>query len=255
MNCKICNNSSSFIFSKEVLKKYDVKYYQCSNCGFIQTEEPYWIEEAYNSALNTDDTGILQRNFDFQKKTSVLNYFLFSKAGKFLDYAGGYGIFTRLMRDVGFDYYWTDKYAKNLLSIGFEDKGNFRYENVTAFEVFEHMVEPHKELQLILEYSDNIIFSTVLLKGQYPDAKWWYYGFNHGQHVSLYTAEALSELAQAYNLNFYTNGHTFHMFTKKKISNFYFKTLVKLSKYGLANWVKLFLTSKTGTDSNYLKTL
>ncbi len=38
----------------------------------------------------------------------------------FLDYAGGYGVFTRLMRDIGFDFYWHDPYTQNLFANGFE---------------------------------------------------------------------------------------------------------------------------------------
>jgi len=45
MNCKICSSNSSHIFSHDVLKKYNVKYFKCENCGFIQTENPYWLEE------------------------------------------------------------------------------------------------------------------------------------------------------------------------------------------------------------------
>lgn len=255
MKCKICDSDSEKIFSHLVLKKYDVVYYQCKNCFYIQTEEPYWLEESYNNPLNIDDTGILKRNADFAKKTSVLNYFLFNPKKSFLDYAGGYGVFTRMMRDAGFDYYWTDKYAQNILSKGFEDTGKNKFESVTAFEVFEHMVDPKVELEKILCYSENIIFSTFLITDKYPDDSWWYYGFSHGQHVSLYTIESLQILGKKFGLNFYTNGNTFHLFTKKELSNTYFNFLLKLSKYGLFTFVKSNLQSKTDTDASILKLL
>ena len=44
--CNICGNSSAFLFEAEVLNKYDAKYFKCQNCGFIQTENPYWLNEA-----------------------------------------------------------------------------------------------------------------------------------------------------------------------------------------------------------------
>ncbi len=253
MNCKICDSESIKIFSQRILKKYDVDYFRCNSCGFIQTENPYWLEESYVNPLNNDDTGILKRNNDFLKKTAAINYFMFNSEKQFLDYAGGYGVFTRLMRDTGFDCYWIDKYAKNILAIGFEGDENKKYETVTAFEVFEHMVDPKTELEKILEYSDNIIFSTVLVGDQIPDKNWWYYGFNHGQHISLYTIKSLQQLANQYGLNFYSNGSSFHMFTKNEISNTYFKILLKLSKYGLFTFVKSKLQSKTDSDAAKIK--
>lgn len=119
MICKICGSITKSIFSAKIIKKYQVDYFNCEYCGFLQTEEPYWLEEAYNEVINISDTGILKRNLDLMKAVSILIYFLFNKDAQFLDFAGGYGTFTRLMRDIGFDYYY-DKYSKNLFARGFE---------------------------------------------------------------------------------------------------------------------------------------
>jgi len=35
--------------------------------------------------------------------------------GIFLDYAAGYGLFVRLMRDAGYNFRWSDLYCQNLL--------------------------------------------------------------------------------------------------------------------------------------------
>ncbi len=42
--------------------KYEVQYYRCPECYFAQTEDPYWLDEAYQNALNLSDTGLLFRN-------------------------------------------------------------------------------------------------------------------------------------------------------------------------------------------------
>lgn len=255
MKCHICDSETKLAFTKLVLKKYNVMFYQCSNCYYIQSEEPYWLDEAYNSALNIDDTGILKRNTTFHKKTLVIDYFIFNHQKEFLDFAGGYGVFTRLMRDAGFDYYWTDKYAQNILARGFEDNGAKKYESLTAFEVFEHIVNPKEEIGNMLKFSDSIIFTTLLIDKSYPDPdSWWYYGFHHGQHVSFYTFESLNLLSKQFGLNYYSDGINFHLFTKKKLSNLYFKLLLKFSKYGLDLFVRMNLKSKTDSDSNLLKT-
>jgi len=38
--------------------------------------------------------------------------------GIFLDYAAGYGLFVRLMRDAGYNFRWSDLYCQNLFVRG-----------------------------------------------------------------------------------------------------------------------------------------
>lgn len=251
-HCKICNQPTAVLFTHKVLNKYEVQYHQCQSCSFIQTDAPHWLDEAYQSAINNNDTGLLQRNERFRSIVTVLIAFLFNKNGKYLDYAGGYGIFTRMMRDVGFDYYWDDEYAKNLVSIGFEHKPNTAYEAITAFEVFEHLDQPHEKLKHMLTYSDTIIFSTELVPKQTPDKNWWYFAFSHGQHIAFYHYNSLAHLAKQYGLNFYSNGSNFHMFSKKRFHPLWFKLLYKASKYGLYPFAKLGLQSRTFRDHKLL---
>ncbi len=158
MECRICNGSMNELFSKKVLRKYDVKYYKCGECGYISTEEPHWLNEAYNSPMNISDTGILVRNDIFVRYTTLIIKLLLSGSQKYIDYAGGYGVFTRLMRDRGFDFFWDDKYTKNIFAQGFEHKPGTaaHYNLVTAFEVFEHFVDPVREFSEMLKFSDRI---------------------------------------------------------------------------------------------------
>ena len=105
MTCKICSKENKVIFSGEILKKYKVDYFYCDTCKFLQTEEPYWLNEAYKYPINIYDTGYMFRNIYYSKRLTILLSVMFSKNGSFLDYAGGYGVFVRLMRDNGFDFY------------------------------------------------------------------------------------------------------------------------------------------------------
>ena len=102
--CRVCKMEVEALFSTVILGKYSVKYCKCSQCGYVQTEEPYWLEEAYNTPINDSDTGMIMRNLWLKNIAATLIYFLFDKKRKFLDYGGGYGVFVRLMRDVGFDF-------------------------------------------------------------------------------------------------------------------------------------------------------
>ncbi|HET9908185.1 MAG TPA: hypothetical protein VFQ23_16155, partial [Anaerolineales bacterium] len=61
MQCNICDATSLPLAKALVLKKHEVQYYACVNCGFIQTERPYWLEEAYSSAIARSDIGLIGR--------------------------------------------------------------------------------------------------------------------------------------------------------------------------------------------------
>ena len=92
----------------------------------------------------------------------------------------------------------------------------------------------------MLDYSKNILFSFELkpLKIPKPD-EWWYYGLDHGQHISFYQKEIFEFLARKFNLFFYTNGKNIHMFSEKKHAKLFFKTIVKIS-----NYISLFIRKK-----------
>jgi len=226
--CKICGGESLLYSEAVILFKYNIKYFQCSSCGFIQTEHPYWFDEAYSEAINRSDIGLVQRNISFTKVTKLLIKSLFNKRAQFIDYGAGYGIYVRLMRDAGLKFFWQDKYCENLFAKGFEyqDAKTERFELLTAFEVFEHLISPADEIQVMLKYSDSIFFSTYLLPGGNPKPQdWWYFATDHGQHISIYTKKSLEELAKKSGLNFYTNGKNLHLFSKKKKNNFLFKVI------------------------------
>ena len=225
-----------------VLKKYDVGYYQCTNCGFMQTDIPFWINEAYSSAITSLDIGLVYRNLLFSPVLSTLINLFYNKKGKFLDYGGGYGLLTRIMRDRGFDYYRFDTYCENIFVKDFDVSNSdplFKYELVSAFEVFEHLVDPVEELKKILQFGKSVFFSTEIIPSKINSPEdWWYIAPETGQHIAFYTHKSLSLLGEKYGLNFYSNGYNLHLFTPKKISNPIFKLIIK---YRIAKFFDLLL--------------
>jgi hypothetical protein len=252
MECKICKNNTQHIFDGKILNKYKAKYFHCKNCGFLFVENPFWLNEAYKNAINDTDTGVLARNIKLSKKIGVFLFFFFGKNYYYLDLAGGYGIFTRLMRDIGFNFCWQDKYSKNLFAQGFEYKESGEIELITLIECFEHFTNPIEEIDKIFKMSPNLLFTTETLPTLPPQPnQWWYYGLEHGQHISFYQQKTLSFLAKKFN-KYYFSYNNIHVFTDKKINPFYIKLIFKSQKF-LYYFVEKNMKSKTFEDMIYLK--
>lgn len=256
--CRICNSEKEKLFTKKILGKYEAAYYQCPVCGFLQTEEPYWLKEAYLHAITPPDVGLVNRNIEFSNITEEIIYKYFDKKGRFLDFAGGYGMFTRIMRDKGFDFYHEDKYCENLFAKYFsiddlpqEDR---RFELITSFELMEHIENPFKELDYIFSMTDSFLFSTELIPAKDIE-NWQYLGTEHGQHISFYTRECLKRIAGKYNKKYYSDGYL-HLITNKRNLKIFEKVsrVVRLSKE-ILNEINppQKMPSKTQEDFEYVK--
>lgn len=219
MKSKITGGETEFLFQAKMLSKYEVSFFKCKDTGFIQTEEPYWLSESYSSAITKLDLGLVMRNQNLAKVAEPLFLKYFNHNGLFLDYAGGYGLFTRMMRDKGFNFYHTDMYCQNLFA-EFQDlkdlAPNTEFEAMTAFEVFEHLVSPMEEIRNMVSYSDNLFFTTELIPAGVT-TDWWYFSLETGQHISFYTQEALQYIATQLGKQYYTDGKWLHLFTTKAL--------------------------------------
>lgn len=253
MRCKICDMNAELLFSTKVLGRYDVKYYGCPHCGFVQTETPYWLEEAYSNSINLTDTGLVRRNILAARSVAMVLFFLFPRKARYLDYAGGYGLFARLMRNYGFDYYTCDPYTSNLLAKGFDYNGKDSITLVTSLESFEHFEHPLQEIEKILSISPHIFFTTQLIPQPVPaPEKWWYYGTDHGQHIGFYTGKTLAFIAKRYGLRVYSV-KGYHLFTTRRMPAWWFGLLVIAGRFGADSIIRFFMRSKVKDDMEQLK--
>jgi hypothetical protein len=217
MKCKICSSTADLFDKAAILNKYEATYYRCSECGFVWVDNPFWLDEAYAGDSFKYDLGILQRNISISYKLQAIIKLCFPEVECLLDYGGGMGILTRIMRDNGFDMHWYDKYASNLFARGFDKVPSKIYDVVTAFEIFEHIPKPEEEIGKILKIGTNIIFSTDLLPEPTPRiCEWWYYMPVEGQHISFYTKKSLECLSKRLGLN-YTGYENLHIFSTKQV--------------------------------------
>ncbi len=225
MKCNVCSADTKYLFAEKVLFKYDVKYFKCLECGFIQTESPYWLEEAYKDPVSIYDVGMPQRSVLWRLAIErIINKF-FERNSQFVDYGGGTGLLVRLMRDAGFDFYRYDPYSDNIFARGFDvsdlQDRNIKFELLTAFEVFEHLENPLAALEEMFRLSDSILFTTLLQPSDETKVNpktWAYFSQQTGQHISFYTKEALNRIALKFGCNLYSDGEDVHLLTFKDLN-------------------------------------
>ena len=216
LTCRVCGSSSSLVFAQSVIGR-NVSYFDCAHCGYVQTETPYWLEEAYANAINELDTGIMWRNQLNVDRVILTLASMRDIDGRVLDYAGGYGILVRLLRDAGVEAHWADKYCHNVLARGFEADSQ-PYDLVTAFEVFEHLEHPIEELRGMLKRAPNVLISTELVtNAATPAPNWWYYGPEHGQHIGFFRSRTLACLAERLGCHHQTDGRSLHLFSRQSV--------------------------------------
>jgi hypothetical protein len=249
MRCPLCSTENIAAFKARIAAHDNISYFSCNTCGFVHTEEPYWLPEVYKDAYNDEDTGALQRNLYFADVVSSLIVSFFNPKARFLDFGGGHGIFVRLMRDKGFDFRWYDMHAKNIFCRGFEySKESGPVELVTAMECFEHFARPLEEISEMFAAAPAVFFTTDLLPDPVPaPEKWYYYGLTHGQHISFYSPKTLSFLAEKFGCKVYSNGFNIHLFTKKEISPAKFIKAIR-PDFFTRRKIRKLLKSKTQPD-------
>lgn len=247
-SCVVCGTQMEFVFKATVLRKYDVAYRCCRECGFLQTETPYWLEEAYSEAIAEADTGLVQRNLSIAARLAPLLYYGFDRRGTYVDVAGGHGLLVRLMRDLGFDYFWEDKYCRNVFARGFECRhADIPITAVTAFEVMEHVPDPVEFVAATLKRFDTktLVFTTEVYEGRPPPADWWYYARNTGQHIGFFQAKTLERMASKLRLRF-TILHGLYVFSDQPISH---ERLVRLLTGPVAAAAALYIRARLGSKT------
>lgn len=241
-------------FTAQVLGKYSAQYEVCNTCGFLRAHAPHWLDEAYSRAIAAADTGLVVRNIALAHKLAGALYWVVGESGqgRYLDAAGGCGMLTRLMRDLGFDFYWADKYCDNLLALGFEyshARGACRA--VTAMEVLEHLTDPAAFIEETLAHSgaQALLFTTELYQGHPPQPdEWWYYAFSTGQHIGFFQRRTLEVLGARLGLQF-ASANGLHIFSKAEVNERLLRAITGRWASRVAPWwIRRRLGSKTMSD-------
>jgi len=226
--CNLCGGETKLFGRYIVMGRHSATYDRCGTCGFVSARDPSWLAEAYVTPINPMDTGCVARTWHFARATAAVIGGVVRADGPFLDFGGGYGLFVRHMRDGGFDFRWMDGYCRNLLAAGFEaaPARDGRYGLITSLEVFEHLTDPWRQFEQLLQWSDALLFSTELVPAGLTTLEGWHFaGFEHGQHVSFFSRESLQRVAARLGVNLVSNGHSLHLLTRQRVSPTWFRLL------------------------------
>lgn len=232
--CLICGGPTQAAFEARVLGRHEARYGWCPRCQYLRAENPHWLAEAYGEAIARADTGLVSRNLQISRRLACVLDAFFDPSASYLDTAGGTGLLTRLMRDIGFDFWWEDPYCANALAAGFEAGPGMQFEAVTAFEALEHMTDPLAFVRAAVERSTtrSFLFTTELYEGDAPPGRdWWYYSFATGQHISFFSARTLQAIAAALGLHFHS-ARGLHLITGKDIPAWRYRWAVRRGDKG-----------------------
>lgn len=209
--CRLCQGELTFYQQLNVLNKYNVHYFKCAKCQSLQTETPYWLDEAYHSNLARNDTGAIQRNLiSLSASYPICKLFNLKNA---LDIGGGDGLLCRLLRDYGINAFIQDKYAQPTYAQAFTKPDFTKPDILTAFEVIEHFVNPSIEIESLFKQQPTVVLLSTQLFHNH-DSNWWYLTPETGQHIFFYSRQAIQTIAHMYDYKVIIRG-LYVMFVKE----------------------------------------
>lgn len=248
-NCRLCGGPVQRQFALKVLTDVSCEYMKCAQCGSLQTERPHWLERAYRISLTNLDTGAANRCVVNQARVYLFGRILGIRT--ILDFGGGDGLLTRLLRDLRLDCRVSDRHAQPIYAGPFQHEPGRRYDLVCAFEVIEHLAEPEMELRSLFEPAlKHILISTVRYEGQ--DENWWYLAPSTGQHVFFYTRKALQLIADRFDCKLLLLGE-YALFSRAPIRSYQVLLLRLVSAPIACRLLRAYvaLKSKHGTASDF----
>ena len=228
--CRLCGEPADYRFSKRILAgSRDCKYYECTRCGGLQTEQPTWLGESYSKQFQFLGVDSAYRSIWAQALVQWCVSVLRNR-GRILDWGGGHGLLCRLLRDIGHDAWLFDRYTENTYAAGFGVERVEGFSLITTFEVFEHLADPARETEELFNASPDImIVGTRRYNGHGED--WDYIFPHHGQHVFFWSDGSHKWLAHKNGYHLIMCGNSLAIYTKRSVTPLQY-ALLKGSEYG-----------------------
>lgn len=184
-----------------------VSYNRCNNCNHVFSPcFSEWTAEDFTTHIYNKDYLIADPEYPeirpahFAREINRL-FGNFKSELRHVDYGGGDGLTSDMLKSWGWDTRTYDPYGKSSNEI---PEGKFNL--VTAFEVFEHSHKPQETMKNISKLLDDpgvLVMTTGFSDGEITDDKklaFWYVSPRNG-HISIFSKHSLIMLAQQYQLN------------------------------------------------------
>lgn len=222
----VCLPHDSVDFNKSCLEQkgmelkpsgIQIPYCLCETCGFCFSPEIVsWTlaefeQRIYNRGYEVVDPDYVMRRPHLNHHSLMARFGKASKQIRHLDYGGGNGYLSKLLRESGWASMSYDPFVNRDVDISTYGKFDF----ITAFEVFEHVPNVDSlmsALRALLAPQGVILFSTLISNGHIEKGKpltWWYASPRNG-HISLFTKESLATLAKRYQFNYGRENDNIH---------------------------------------------
>jgi SAM-dependent methyltransferase len=218
-HCPVCGGNCSLLDQLDLNRSCDVQsdklapcsgvlvaYYLCDQCRFCFAPQfGDWTLQQFADAIYNDEYVNFDPHYaDFRPRTNaetlIKNVGPHSRSIRHLDYGGGDGLLSRLLREAGWQ---STSFDPCVDTIDVAALGKFDF--ITAFEVFEHVPDVDRlmfELCSLRAEGGFIMFTTMLSDGFIAAGeplRWWYAAPRNG-HISLFSAKSLAWLGKRYGL-------------------------------------------------------
>ena len=205
-SCRLCDGITHSVFQASLLQKYEINYLECTDCHSLQTETPFWLDEAYAHNLGDMDCGAAQRNLSSATASMIVAKIW--NLHHAVDHGGGDGLLCRLLRDYGLNCFVEDKYAAPTYAQGYAVPNFETPDVIFAFEVFEHFTDPAKEIAALFVRAPKALFgSTQSYTNQRAD--WRYLSRHSGHHIFFYSDKALDIIGRRHGYKAVRSGPYF----------------------------------------------
>ncbi len=234
LTCSICKGPSFLLDAVDFNKSCEeprgfhlppsgipVSYFLCERCGFCFAPEfSRWTAQdfanmIYNSGYAQVDPDYVEARPRENAKNLIALLGARGKEIRHLDYGGGEGLLSKLLRAAGWQSTSYDPFVDGDKHV--EELGQF--DLITCYEVFEHVPEVRtflRRLSSLLARDGIGLFTTLLSDGNIrrgEPLKWWYASPRNG-HISLFSRKSLQLLCNQEGYRFGSFSAGFHAFCK-----------------------------------------
>ncbi len=248
--CRLCGAETRRVL-RASLRDREAEYVRCSRCEYLAVRRPRRFAGSDDDSPSPLDTGRLERCLRNSRTVSTLLWLFYGRGDRYLDYGGGHGLFTRRMRDLGFDFSVYDPHARNLHARGFshEPEGSGAFRLVTLLEVIEHVRDPMSVIQEALDETGrgNLLLGTRLYGDSVPEPEWWYYMRSTGEHIGFFNRVTLEYLGERLELDVHTDGRSMHLLTDRDLPGWSVWFCLRHG-HRTFRWIRPWMGSRTEDD-------